>query len=291
MRKHIFYIAIFIFFDTLSFNAQIENDTLHYIFLGHIQRYFPEATEAVDLRIEGIDYSTFDRVWLGGDIAQGTGFDYEILEYVDNLFDVSNQSNAWAFGNHDLRNFNEEWLHQITGRKTYYAHSENGITTIVLNLAIGPDDCEKLNDQFELIENVVDTIQESTHLILLSHHNIWIDVPGLPSPEKYSHSNQIFWIANCYDRPATYIDVIYPLLLRAKDKGITVINILGDTGHGDKGRNMVSSDGVYYIASGIDQRSENTVGPDRVLILDHIPQTAELTWKFHDLDSLYESFQ
>lgn len=278
------------FLDNLSINAQSDYDTLHYIFLGHIKNPNFEG-HVVDDRVAGLDYSTYDRVWLGGDITSESSLNYTTLEYIDNIFDVSNPSNAWAFGNHDLRSFNDEWLQRITGRKTYYAYFKNGITTIVLNLFIGPDDCEKLDEQFDIINNVVDTIQESTHLILLSHQNVWNNVPGLPAPNKYSHSDQIFWIANCYDHPASFVELIYPLLLDVKNKGITVINILGDTGSGSKGESMVSDDGIYFIASGIDILTEDEKGPDKVLILNHIPQIEELSWQFHNLDSLFLTFQ
>jgi len=290
LKNQRLYFASFLLINTLNLFAQTNIDTLHYIFLGHIKKPI-DGLSVVDDRIAGLDYNTYDRIWLGGDITGESGLDYENLEYIDNLFDISNPSNAWAFGNHDLRNFNDEWLRQITGRKTYYAHYENGITTIVLNLAIGPDDCEKLNNQFEMIRNVADTIQNSSHLILLSHHNVWLNVPGLPPPGTYSHSNQKSWIANCYDSPESFVDLIYPLLLQVKEKNITVINILGDAGSGNKGKNMVSDDGIYFIASGINPVTQPIEGPDKVLILDHIPETSELTWQFHNLDSLYLSFQ
>ena len=266
--------------------AQDENDTLHYIFLGHTW-YF---NYKVDPRIEGIDYNTFDRVWLGGDITSASSLEYNYLQYIDSLFDISNPSNQWAFGNHDLRNFNDEWIRQITGRKTYNTHYENGITTVVLNLFITPDDCEMLDDQFEMLENVCDTIQHSSHLIILVHPGVWGDVPGLPSPGLYSHSNQLNWIANCYDSNAKFIDVVYPMLLNVKNKGVTVINVLGDTGV-RKGLSMISDDGIYFISSGIDHTTEGINGPDRVLIFDHIPETEELIWQFHNLDSLYLTFQ
>ena len=283
-------ILYFLFVFLSIFNSLKSQDTLHYIFLGHIKKPFA-GIYVVDDRVAGIDYNTYDRVWLGGDITGESSLDFETLEYIDDLFDISNPSNAWAFGNHDLRNFNDEWLHQITGRKTYYAHYENGITTIVLNLAIGPDDCEKLDNQFNMIKNVIDTIQKSTHLILLSHHNVWRNVPGLPSPGNYSHSDQKNWIGNCYNEHGSFVDLIYPLLLQVKDKNITVINILGDAGSESKGKSMVSDDGIYFIASGIDPLTQDINGPDKVLILDHIPETSELTWQFHNLDSLFLTFQ
>ena len=278
-----------IFLLTLVFNiSQAQQyDTLHYIFLGHIK--VPE--NKVDYRVEELDYNYFSRIWLGGDILSETTLEYQYLEYIDGIFDVSNPSNCWAFGNHDLRNFNDLWLREITGRKTYFAHFEDGITTLVLNLAIAPDDCEKLDDQYKMIKNVLDTIQESDYLIVISHHCVWEGVPGLPPPGTYSHSNQVAWIANCFDNPASFVDLIYPGMIEVKNRGITVINIMGDTGSSNKGESMVSDDGIFFIASGINPNTEEEVGKDKVLIFDHIPETGWLTWKFHELDSLYLSFQ
>jgi len=286
VKIKILYFVIIILSNPLQLLAQTNSDTLHYIFLGHIKH----AGNKVDPRVEGIDFAAFDRIWLGGDITIESSIDYKTLEYIDDLFDVSNPSNQWAFGNHDLRSFNDEWIRQITGRKTYNTHFENGITTIVLNLFIAPDNCERLDDQFNMLKNVCDTIQQSSHLIILVHPGVWKDVPGLPNPNKYGHSNQISWIANCYDSSAKFIDVVYPMLLAVKNKGITVINVLGDSGY-YKGSSMISDDGIFFLSSGIDHTTEDINGPDRVLIFDHITETSVLTWQFHNLDSLYLSFQ
>lgn len=274
-----------------SGNARAQgNDTLNYIFLGHIKFKIAGVSD-VDPRVKGLDISTYDRVWLGGDITGESNLDYSTLEYIDSLYDVSNPSNHWGFGNHDLRNYNEDWLREITKKKTYYSHYENGITSIVLNLAISPTDCEKLNDQYTMIKNVCDTISESSHLIILSHHCVWSDIPGLPSPGSYAHSNLKYWPANCYDKPADFLATIYPLLVEVKNKGITVINILGDTGSYSKGKSMISTDGIYFIASGIEASTQELRGPDKVLIINHHPESEYLDWQFHNLDSLYQSFQ
>jgi hypothetical protein len=267
-----------------------ENDTLSYIFLGHI-KLKQNGQDKVDPRIEGIDFSDFDRIWLGGDVTDESNLNYETLNYIDSLFDVSKPSNIWVYGNHDLRNFNEDWLREITGKKTYYAYSENGITTIALNLAINPSDCEKLNDQFEMIKNVCDTIQESSHLIVICHNSVWKDVPGLLPPYVYSQSNLKYWLANCYDKPADFTSIIYPLLLEVKSRGITVLNILGDSGSFNKGVTMLSSDGIFFIASGISSSTQEEYGPDKVLIIKHHPESEFLNWQFHNLDSLYQSYQ
>lgn len=282
----LFLIIIFYF---SSVFAQ-EEDTLKYIFLGHV-KLKQNGLDRVDPRVAGLDFSYFDRVWLGGDVTDESNLNYETLQYIDSLFDVSNPSNAWAFGNHDQRNYNDEWLREITGKNSYYAHYENGITTMVVNYAITPADCEQLNDQFKMIQQVCDTITESSHLIILSHYCPWRNVPGLPNPGIYSHSDFRNWIANCDDLPGQFVYSIYPLLLEVKEKGITVINILGDTGGYSKGKVMQSSEGIYFIASGIQANTQDENGPDKVLMIRHLPSTSFLDWKFLNLDSLYSTFQ
>lgn len=283
-------LTVLLLLSNLSNGFGQENDTLNYLFLGHIKKNINGELK-VDPRVEGIDMSTYERVWLGGDITGESNLDYKTLEYIDSLFDVSNPSNHWAYGNHDLRNYNDEWLREITGKNTYYAYYENGITTMVLNYAITPTDCEMLNDQFEMIAKVCDTISESSHLIILSHHCTWLNVPGIPSPGQYAHSNFKKWIANCDDKPGEFVSTIYPLLIEVKAKGIEVINILGDSGAYNKGQSMISSDGIHFIASGIDPNTQDLYGPDKVLILNHHPESSYLDWQFHNLDSLYNSFQ
>lgn len=289
MRKSVHILCIIVI--AIIYSGSVKSqDTLHYIFLGHIKKPIG-GLYAVDDRVAGLDYDYFDRIWLGGDITGESSLDFETLEYIDGLFDVSNPSNHWAFGNHDLRNFNLEWIEEITNRKTYYAYFENGITTVVLNLAIAPDDCERLNEQYQIIQKVCDTIEDSKYLIFLMHHGIWQDVPGLPGIGTYSHSNQKAWIANCFDQNASFYELVYPLQLSVKNRGIVVINILGDSGSYNKGISMTSDDGIFFIASGIDPLTQETRGPDKVLIFDHVLNSNSLNWQFHNLDSLFESFQ
>ncbi len=260
-------------------------DTVQYIFLGHIKEN-RNGEDRVDSRIESLDFSKYQRIWLGGDVTDESNRRFSTLEYIDNLFDVSNPLNHWAFGNHDLRNFNVEWLRKITKKPTFYHHSSDGIVTLVLNLGLNPSNCENLNKQFNLIKSVCDTISKSSHLILLSHYCPWSGIPGLPPPSSYAHSDIKAWIANCSDKPATFKDLIYPLLVKVKNNGVQVINIMGDAGSGNKGRTMKSSDNIYFISSGIDKKTQITNGPDKVLIFKHHVQSRFLDWDFYILDSL-----
>lgn len=283
------FILSFIGIMTISGSAQ-ESDTLNYLFLGHIKKK-TNGKNDIDPRVKGLDLSSYDRLWLGGDVTDESNQDYSTLMYIDSIFDVSNPSNHWAFGNHDLRNYNTDWLREITNKDSYYTYFENGITTMVINYAIPPTDCESLNDQFKMIQAVCDSIQESSHLIIISHNCVWGNVPELPPPGLYAHANLKYWLSNCYDKPADYLSSIYPLLLQVKDKYIEVINILGDTGAYSKGRSMMSLDGIHFIASGIKASTQELRGPDKVLIFNHHPESSYLNWQFHNLDSLYQSFQ
>jgi len=66
-------------------------------------------------------------------------------------------------------------IEELSGKKTYYASHYKGVTYMVLNSTLTPYHCEQLNDQYRIIVNLCDTIQESSHLIFLVHH--WKQIP------------------------------------------------------------------------------------------------------------------
>lgn len=292
MSKKSYYIIVY--FTTIILFARSNSplfaqskDTLTYIFLGHIYQY-GSGGDRVDYRIEKMDLSRFDRIWLGGDVCSEASLEYSTLAYINKLFDLGKPGNHWALGNHDTRNGNLEWIREFTGRPTYYAYNENGITTIVINGTITPLDCENLNKQFKMIENVCDTISTG-YLIFLVHHGIYTDVPGIPNPPVYGQSHLKSWIANCYDDSAAYIDAIYPMLINVENKGVEVLHIMGDVG--DNYFYGISDDGIEYFGSGINNSSNMNLGipitsPDYVLVFKHVVSTNELTWEFVELNSL-----
>ncbi len=285
----VFFTAIILLMNSCPPIYAQSKDTLTYVFFGHTYQW-GSGGNRVDYRIENMDLSQFDRIWLGGDICSEASLDYSTLAYIDNLFDLGKPGNHWALGNHDARNGNLEWIEEFTGRPAYYAHSENGITTIVINGTISPLDCENLNKQYKMIENVCDTIS-SGYLIFLVHHGIYSDVPGVPNPITYAHSQLKPWMANCYDDSASYIDTIYPMLIDVENKGVEVLHIMGDVGSGRKSFYGISDDGIEYFGSGINNTYNMLLGipiisPDLVLVFKHVLSTNELTWEFVELNDL-----
>ncbi|WMX13478.1 metallophosphoesterase [Aureispira sp. CCB-E] len=267
-------------------NAQ---DTLTYAFFGHPYQGDPDGKK-VDFRLEAMDMSQFDGIWLGGDVGSEAALKYTNLQYLDSLFDLDNPMTHWALGNHDTRNGNLEWIEEFTERPSFYAYSSNGLTVVVLDGNITPLDCEKLNAQYNLVKSVCDTIQ-SGHLVFLIHHGIAIDVPGVSNPITYAHNEAQNWMAHCYHDSSSYTKSIYPLMVNAKQRGVNVFHIMGDTGSWYKSFHETSVDGVEYLAAGLGngyrlQTGQTIYAADVAIIFKHVLANNQLTWSFVEINDL-----
>ncbi len=278
--NHLKYL-LFIFAFLISITQVYPQDSIQYLFAGHCYQLGTHGRK-VDYRIEQLDKSGYEGVWLGGDVCTEALLEYSTVQYLDSLFNLGNPETHWALGNHDARDGNWEWYTEFTGRKTYYAYSSHGITRIILNTNIVPTDCESLNAQYKIISDVCDTISVSKYLILLMHHGIWRDVPGLPPPGVYAQSDLVYWNANCDSVNTTFNKVIYPKLLEVKNRGIRVICVLGDMGAGPKKFDMVSDDGIHFLGCGLYHNEPD----NNVLIFTLNKPEEKLTWQFENLDSL-----
>lgn len=269
-------------------NSYASSDTLKYVFIGH--PYSWAANNKVDSVVEHMDTSEFDGIWLGGDVCSEASLFKPTIEYLDETFNLSKPTNHWTLGNHDTRNYSLEWIEEHTKRPTFYGHSSQGLTVVVLDGSISPLDCEKKNQQFALIKNVCDTITTG-HLIFLIHHGITVDVPGVTPPNVYGHSLHRNWLANCDDENASYADAIYPMLVDVESKGVQVYHVMGDVGANRKSFYEQSTDGIDYFGSGINNSYNIQFGipieeEDLVLIFKHIPSENKLLWEFVELNSL-----
>lgn len=151
-----------------------------------------------------------------------------------------------------------------------------------MNTNLVLSDCYNVNKQYNMIKNICDTITDSSHLVLLMHHGIWNNIPGLPEPSNYAHSSLPYWNANCNDVESNFRNAIYPMLLDVKNKGIEVICIMGDMGANEKSFDMQSDDGIRFLGCGLFQNSAN----DLVLIFEHNISLKTLSWHFENLDNL-----
>lgn len=273
-----------------------DDDTSKFIFLGHVYRYnYPGPGYRVDQRIETLDYSPYSRIWLGGDVLSEATLDRANFIYLDSIFQLSLPSTQYALGNHDVRNGNIQYYHEFTGKESYNVFSQNGVVSICINTQLNPSMCEDLNNQFYMIKNVCDTINSSKHLFLLMHNCVFGDVPGIPAVGSFAHSNFQNWNANCYSATQNFYAAIYPLLQQAKNNGVNVYCIMGDTGVNSKEFHVEVEDSIHFFASGISNSRitdslELILEPkDKILEFQYVLPNQEMIWNFRDLDSLIDA--
>lgn len=271
------YAIIFLLFISLSQWSLGQKDfEKKYIFFGHAYDGY-----TYDSRLANINMDQYDGIFMGGDILSEASLAIQYLENLDSLVHLSSPMTMWALGNHDSRNGNWEWISEYTHRKTYFAHFADKSVFMVLNTNIVPYDCEPLEEQFYMIKNVCDSISQAENLFLFMHHNIWDRVPGLSPGWSIGHVNCKYWLANCDSVSAHFYNVVYPMLVEVKEKGINVYCVFGDLGVPGKEKfNEISTDGIYFLGSGLYLSSPG----DEILLFDN--HNGEIQFNWHNLDSL-----
>jgi hypothetical protein len=199
----------------------------------------------------------------------------------------------FAYGNHDARNGNKRFFNAFRLKdNSFYTHSQDALCFLILDTTLNPLDCSALEAQYALIQQVCDTISQSSHLLLLMHDSVWDGVPGLPDPKSYANGNQQYWNPDCKSSDNTFASRIYPMLVAVQKRGVNVICMMGDTGW-NKGGAFESVDGVQFIASGInnsyylkDPELYKQQKPDIVYVFTHNIRARSLNWEALELDKL-----
>ncbi len=283
--KRLLFILSFLL--TISGYSQENRSELTYLFFGHCYG----ADYKLDDRIYDLDLSPYDGVWLGGDVSSEASLRPELSMHIDSVFDFSNPLNMWILGNHDTRNGNWRWLEASRHRETFYANYHKGVTEVVLNTNLLPNNCYDLNKQYQMLQNVCDSIEDSYALILMHHHGIWYDIPGVPSANSFGHGVLPYWNANCESAESTFKNAIYPMLVDVKNRGIKVICVMGDMGDGGRRKiEAMSQDSIYFLGAGL-RLSDNNTSNDSVLIFHHHIVEKSLTWDFVRFEDLLNKKQ
>ena len=232
----------------------------------------------MDSIVERKDFSKYDMLLLGGDLAWNTSGSIECMDHVDSYFDLSSVTTLWTLGNHDVSDM--DLLETYTERPPFYASFKNGLCFIVFNTM---DSAEFISsDQLTFFNSVMDTLERSSHLILLTHHLVWMvgnpDLEGLISET----SNGPYGECSYCLRENNFYETIYPRLIEARQNGIEVLCIGGDIGVKVKEFEFLTEEEIYFLASGIYEG--DTI--NRGLILDHFPNRRKLFWYYIDLEHL-----
>lgn len=291
MQTRILFISIFVltFCGCQQMNSSEETKT--YAFLGHTYDWMGGGVR-IDPRIEKMDLRRFDQIWLGGDICAETTKKKSTLTYLDQIFDLSNDNTHWAIGNHDFRNGNLNYITEVTNRPLYYSNYQDGITLIVMNAftehPFYVDSCAYKQKQFDFVSHVLDTVQHSSHVVLIMHNVIWSDVDvELDESSRQAANAPGQWMDMLCDNRSKFSQIYYPKLLEIQNKGIQVVLISGDGGQFNKGYYKKPKSGIEFYVSGINNSvlrskdekliSKFNTQPDSILIFTHhlIDQTLE----------------
>lgn len=244
----------------------------------HISHTRTASNPKIDSIAEIIDYNKYSMVWLGGDLAYLTSSDEETISYVNSIFDIESESTLWSLGNHDYSDL--ELIQDFTNRPPYYAYHQNNITFLVLDTQDSLSNI--IGNQLSLVNKVIDTINESTHLILLHHKLIWMYNNPLLEPQVSEVSNGM--AGDCFYclNPNNFYSEIYPRLIEVKNKGIEVICIAGDIGFNTNEFQHITQEGIYFLASGIEYGSPE----NKALLFYHDMQINTLSWQYKLLTDL-----
>ncbi|MDA9274887.1 hypothetical protein N9P59_00155, partial [Crocinitomicaceae bacterium] len=134
-----------------------------------------------------------------------------------------------------------------------------------------------------MFNNVVDTIQESSHLIVLTHKLIWMYgnnnleplVPEISNGQLGNNSWNIF--------PNNFYNDLYWKLLDLQNAGIQVICIGGDIGINSAVFEHRFDSGIQFLASGV---YYNNVQSKKALVFEHTKSKGLLTWEYVNIEDL-----
>lgn len=270
-------VILFTVLQVSGYGQQVDS-VLQYVHIAHTRT---NTNTKIDTAVLGIDFNSYDMVLLGGDMELSTSSHIKNTSYIDSIFGVSKPTTLWSYGNHDDFS-NLQLLQKTTNKKPYYAYYQYGITFLVLHT----QDTEPLfsGAQLSLINHVLDTIQKSSHLVLLHHKLLWLrDSPDHEFPKSRIANGYID--KTCYScvNPNNFYTAIYPKLVDIKQRGVEVICLAGDIGRYVQEFEYQTKDGIDFLASGIEY---NTSG-NKVLMFKHSPKKRSLSWEFISIESLH----
>lgn len=259
------------------------------LFLGHT---YQSETE-VDERLVKLGLDRYEHIWLGGDICGASDRKRSTVEYVNNLFNLNKAGNHWALGNHDIHDNNYHWIEEVTGKPEFYTEYNDGLTVMVINTNLYEPECDRLAAQYEMFKNVCDTISESSHLVVLSHHVVWNHVREIPNLWERANANKPFWEARC-EPNSRFEQVMYNELIEVQNRGVQVLILAGDYGQKEKYFQQKANSGIWFFGSGIDHSNRympdslKDSAKDLILFFQHDKVEKTLDWQFLDLDSLVQ---
>lgn len=257
----------------------VPQEEYDFLFLSHTYvRGGPHMD--VDSLVKRIDFNNYDLLLLGGDLLEHTTQYADTFDWAKSIFKLDQPNTLWAVGNHDYDNIQS--VQDMLDGQQYYARYFNGITFLILDTQDSMSNFRA--DQLELIRNVTDTVQESSHLVLLMHKLIWMVDGGILESMADSVCNG--GLGSCFycNNPNNFYSDIYPRLVSLKNRGVKVLCLGGDIGLSVQKYEHTSSEGIQFAATGLCSGCAVNYG----MRFKWIPSANELSYEYVLLTELAE---
>ena len=251
-----------------------------YLFVAHTRL---AKNPNIQPKVAQIDFNKFDMLWLGGDLANSTSSDDQTMEHLDSIFDLGNENTLLALGNHDI--FDLDRIRKFTGRPVNYSLNRNGLCIVVLNTQ--ENNSEIIGPQKEFLDQVLDTIETSSHLVIMSHKLFWLtDHPEMKHllevvPNRGAGSRHC---SECH-HSNNFMTDFYPRLVEIERQGIKVIMVAGDLGRYVAEYEHTDAEGILFLAAGV-SNFDNV--EDKVLEFIYDPNNQEFNYQFRNVEYLIQ---
>jgi hypothetical protein len=248
------------------------NPISYYLHLSHTRT---PANPTVIAPVDAIDFRSFEMLWLGGDLAWLSSENDATMSYLDSIFQFGSPNTLWSLGNHDYSDLAR--VTSYTHRPNYYCHSHNGITVMVLDTQDSLSSI--LGAQKTFFDSVLDTLEQTTHLVILHHKLFWMPGNAILEPMIPTVSNGS--LGSCYScvNPNNFYTDLYPRLLEVHAKGIEVICVGGDIGAHTTTFEYETSEGIHFLASGMSETSSE----NKAILFRHDRLHQRLVWNFYPI--------
>lgn len=228
--------------------------------------------------VESTDFSRFDGILLGGDLASFTSADDATMDHIDGFFDLGANSTLWALGNHDYSDTSR--VRSYTGRKPYYTWFDHGTTFVALDTQ--QDSSRISGAQLDFFNSVIDTMSLSHTLVVMTHKLIWMSGNEELELQIDDVSNGPFGTCGFCLNPNNFYTDVAPRLIEMKLLGIEVICLAGDVGNKIKQFEYTDASDIHYLACGMKAGDADNM----VIRLFNWPELRAFHWKFVPLGDL-----
>ena len=207
----------------------------------------------IDSIVAKANLAKYNLLLLGGDMANLSSKDDSIINYLDQIYDISNEHTLWSLGNHDYTNL--PLLLKYTKKNTFYSYKDKNTLFIVLDTQ--KDSSKIIGEQLTFLNTTLDTTRNYDNLVILTHKLIWMRNHQTLEPMIDSVSNGHFGNCDYCIQENNFYQDIYPKLIQLKNKGKQIYCIAGDIGFKTKKFEYKTKDDIQFLATGIKANTPN----------------------------------